>query len=156
MTTLREGGAHGKVYLSTQRQPKGLIRMTRAYNLTTVAAPRKVTARRIFLTLFAIIATPLILTFIIGAAMGVAQGISADHNRPAGPDAATLAILKHAQATSKTPCWAEWNFDQKGFEVLCGADHQVADYNDGFIDSKKDDCAQGDATACTWVATTKN
>lgn len=27
----------------------------------------------------------------------------------------------------------------------------VRDYNDGFIDSKKDDCAQGSQFACDWL-----
>lgn len=29
--------------------------------------------------------------------------------------------------------------------------HTVRDYNDGFIDSKKDDCAQGSQFACNWL-----
>lgn len=28
---------------------------------------------------------------------------------------------------------------------------QVRNYNDGFIDSKKDDCAQGSQFACNWL-----
>jgi hypothetical protein len=34
-------------------------------------------------------------------------------------------------------------------------DSTVKDFNEGFADSKQDDCEQGFAPACEWIATTK-
>lgn len=146
-----------------------MIRMTPTHTITHLPKAPLVTKRRTIILLASLIITPFLLAFLIGATVGIAKGVTGDTNR--GPSAHTLDLLRKTSASSKTPCWAEWNEIQAtmaaggmkgddgapldGFEVICGA-NQVTQYNDGFAESKHDDCEQGFKAACTWIATTKN
>lgn len=93
----------------------------------------------------ALCAIPLAL-FASAAIIGLVQATGA----PKGPDAHTREILRNARAENGN-CWAEWNEIQRGFEVICSNN----EFNDGFADSKQDDCEQGFAPACEWLRTTK-
>jgi hypothetical protein len=133
-----------------------MIRVTRsgkAILLTDAPKPIYWTRRRIALTIGGLIIAPFLAIFLIGATVGIYKGIT-ENSAPELP-ATVQAQLHTAQANSKTPCWAEFNDQEPNhFEVLCGG-NTVTDFNDGFADSKKDDCDQGFQKACDWIADTK-
>lgn len=59
----------------------------------------------------------ILLPFLAAATIGLVRATE----RPMGPDAHTLQLLQDARSHSTTPCWAEWNEIQNGFEVICAA-----------------------------------
>lgn len=91
--------------------------------------------------------------------IGHTEGVKEVANKP---PAAIMAQLDWAQNHSKGVCHAVWSTDDHkadtvaGWEVVCGSEGDaVKTFNDGFSDSKADDCQQGFDKACKWLATTR-
>lgn len=87
--------------------------------ITDKPKPRRLTNRRILLTLGTIIALPFLVAFIAGAFIGISKGIDGDAKK--GPDTHTMQVLNQARIDTGRNCWAEWNETQNGFEVICAA-----------------------------------
>ena len=109
------------------------------------------------------------LIFVAGIVLGNKSALDSPEGHR--PPATVLAQLNWAESHSKTTCHAEYmvhtpavpgaaaskaDNGPEGWDVICGSDKTVTDFNDGFTESKVDDCQQGDAKACAWLKTTKH
>ena len=101
--------------------------------------------------------------FLIGVGMGHSQGLKDGQGQI---PATVQAQLSWCQAHSGTPCHAEYvthtpatpgaaakvgDTGPAGWDVIADSDKTVTDFNDGFQDSKRDDCQQGSKFACDWL-----